>query len=69
MVRTSLNPFLLHQLSRGEYEVDAWAVAEAMLTRPPRARSAGGEGSGVLVALERIDRLVVPPEEDGPRAA
>ncbi len=69
MVRSSMNPFLLRQLARGEYVVDPYAVAEAMLTRLPRQRSIGRVASGVLVALERVDRFVTRSEEDGPRAA
>ena len=66
MVGTGMNPFLLRQMTRGEYVVDPRAVAEAMLTRLPRERSFGGP-SGVLVSLER-DPLAGRSPEDGPRA-
>ena len=65
MLQTTMNPFLLRQLARGEYEVDPRAVAEAMLTRLPRQRTA----SRMFVPLGRLDRFVIAPEEDGPRAA
>jgi hypothetical protein len=69
MVRTGMSPFLVRLLSRGEYVVDARAVAEAMLARMPCERSLGRGVSRVLVALKRTERLVAPPEEDGPRVA
>ena len=67
MVGTGMNPFLLRQLTRGEYVVDPRAVAEAMLTRLPRERSLGGR-SEMLVSLER-DPFPGGSEEDGPCAA
>jgi hypothetical protein len=69
MLRTSVNPFLLHQVTSGRYVVDPQAVAEAMLTRLPRQRAGGRLGSPVLVALERFERFVVGADEDGPHAA
>jgi hypothetical protein len=63
-----MNPFLHQQLTRGDYVVDPSAVAEAMLSTMPRERSLGSV-SRMLVALKRADRLIVSPEENGPRFA
>jgi hypothetical protein len=52
MVRTELTQSLIRRLTRGDYEVDAQAVAEAILDRT----SGNAElpfASGVLVATER----------------
>jgi hypothetical protein len=66
MVRTALTQSLMRRLTRGEYEVDAHAVAEAIL-----ARMSGGAdlpfASGVLVAAER-GRLPARTDQDGSSA-
>ena len=53
------------RLANGEYEVDADAVAQAMITRARSLRIArrGSSCSQVLVAADRIEiRRVGPPE-------
>ena len=47
MVRTGIDPTLARTVVRGEYVVDAHAVAEAMLRRRSARRDSA---SGVLVA-------------------
>jgi len=52
MVRSALNRGLLRQLARGEYEVDAHGVAEAILDRVDSPAPLPF-ASGVLVAAKR----------------
>jgi Anti-sigma-28 factor, FlgM len=53
---------LAERIARGEYVVDAEAVAEAMLRRWR------GEDSLVLVAPQPLDRPTVDADEDEPAA-
>jgi hypothetical protein len=62
MVEAGLDQ-LAERIARGEYVVDAEAVAEAMMRR---WRS---EPSKVLVAAQALDRPAVEPDEDEPAAA
>jgi hypothetical protein len=55
MVTTGGDPSLRERIARGEYVVDAQAVAEAMLRRPR---------SPMLVPAEALERLPVLPDED-----
>jgi len=57
MVSTGGDPSLRERIARGEYLVDPYAVAEAIL-RWPR--------SAVLVPAEALERLTVLAEEDEP---
>lgn len=56
MAATRIRAVLLRRLSRGEYVVDARAVAEAMLA------------SGVFVALEAADLMPGRVDHDEPLA-
>ena len=66
MVRTALTQSLMHRLTRGEYDVDEHAVAEAII-----ARTSGHAdlpfASGVLVAAKR-GRLPSGSDQDGSAA-
>jgi hypothetical protein len=68
MGRAATNPFLLRQLARGEYVVDAHAVADAIITRMATG-NAGAWLSGVLVPAELAGGFSVGPEEAGPRGS
>lgn len=53
------------RLARGEYKIDADAVAQAMITRARALRIArrGSNCSQVLIAADRIEiRRIGPPE-------
>jgi hypothetical protein len=59
-VQDVIDPALARQVERGEYVVDARAVAEAMLRRWRRG------DSSVLVAAEPLDGPAVVVEDDEP---
>jgi hypothetical protein len=63
VMRTGIDPALVDRVRRGEYEVDARAVAEAMIDR-----LCGGGPSLVLVAAQPLDRAAVGADEDEPAA-
>jgi hypothetical protein len=60
VMRTGIDPALVDRVRSGEYEVDARAVAEAMISR-----LCGGP-SLVLVAAQPLDRAAVGADEDEP---
>jgi hypothetical protein len=66
MVRTALTQSLMHRVKRGEYDVDAHAVAEAIIARTS-GRADLPFASGVLVAAER-GRLPSRSDQDGSAA-
>ena len=61
MVEAGLDE-LAERIARGEYQVDAQAVAEAMMRRWPSGRSM------VLVAAQALHGPAVGPDEDEPVA-
>ena len=73
MVSRTINAAFVERVRRGEYEVDAHAIAEAMIRR---WRSPGGLASGedtpppssVLVPTEPLDDPAVRSDEDKPEA-
>ncbi len=58
MVSASIDASLVERVRRGEYVVDAEAVAEAMLRR--------WRESAVLVAAQLVDGTTVGPGQDEP---
>jgi hypothetical protein len=73
MMSRTINAAFVERVRRGEYEVDAQAIAEAMIRR---WRRPGGLVSGddtpprssVLVATEPLDDPAVRADEDKPEA-
>jgi hypothetical protein len=61
VVGTTVDPTLVERVRRGDYEVDAHAVAEAMIRRWKAA-------SAVLVAPEALDEPSVRAHEDEPES-
>jgi hypothetical protein len=73
MVSRTINAAFVERVRRGEYEVDAHAIAEAMIRRwRMSAGLASGEGaplrSSVLVAAEPLEDPPVSGDEDKPGA-
>jgi hypothetical protein len=73
MVSRTINAAFVERVRRGEYEVDAQAIAEAMIRRwrksdgPPSGEDAP-PGSSVLVATEPLDDPAVGADEGKPEA-
>ncbi len=61
MVSTTIDATLAKRVRRGRYEVNAHAVAEAMILRWKRV-------SLVLVAAQALDHLAVEADEGEPEA-
>jgi hypothetical protein len=61
MMSTGIDAALAERVRRGDYVVDAEAVAEAMMRRWLR-------GSPVLVAAQPLDRPAAGVDEDEPAA-
>ena len=71
MVNTTIDASLVERVRRGEYEVDAHAVAEAMVRRWKKPQALGSAecariGSVVLVAAQAVDEPAVRPDEGKP---
>jgi hypothetical protein len=71
MVNTTFDASLAERVRRGEYEVDAHAVAEAMVRRWKKPQALGSAecariGSAVLIAAQAVDGPAVRPDEGEP---
>jgi len=73
MLSTTIDASLAERIRRGEYEVDAHAVAEAMIRRCRTPQALGSAecariGSFVLIAAQALDDPAVLPDEDEPES-
>jgi hypothetical protein len=73
MVSTTIDATLVERLRRGEYEVDAHAVAEAMVRRWKTPQALGSAecarvGSSVLIPAQALDGPAVAADEGEPEA-
>jgi hypothetical protein len=59
MVNSTIDASLAERIRRGEYEVDAHAVAQAMISR-------WAATSFMLIAAQAVDEPAVPPDEGKP---
>jgi hypothetical protein len=77
MLSTTIDATLVERIRRGEYELDAHAVAEAMIRRLKRPQALGSAecariGSFVLIAAQALDDPAVRDEgepDSGPDVA
>ena len=73
MLSTTIDASLAERIRRGEYEVDAHAVAEAMIRRSRKPQALGSAecariGSVVLIAAQALDDPAVLPDEGEPES-
>jgi hypothetical protein len=71
MVSRTINAAFVERVRRGDYQVDAHAVAEAMIRRwkePVGSPEGAPPRSSVLVAVEPVDQPAVKADEGKPGA-
>jgi hypothetical protein len=61
MLSTTIDAGLVERVRRGEYEVDAHAVAQAMISR-------WAATSFMLIAAQAVDKPAVLPDEGEPES-